>query len=743
MKLQFDCPICEERFLGPAQPNNAVKCPSCSHQFASAGTQHDSAAPPVVQPPQFSPKQLASQRSQPPPLKSKQLSPTELESPEFDPSKLVPPDSQKNSVREPLQKPSSEPIEELTAKPAAEIDPNRKTVPLAPKSHPILIILGLLLLCCILGALLFYSVTRPNSTAAALEGNQPNATSTDLENDASVESGKFDAAEPATKISDEPADAGEASTESELDDEQPSDRSASAGPSDAIPDEDHSDLNGPNSDDNSEDSDAKIRAKLDDAIERNRSAESDTNPETIEKPPMQEPRFSMIKSSVADDVWDDIQPSLVDLVIETPFGNKRATGLIVDSRGWMLTSHSACLGASKIRLTASVSSLLRLQSGSPLSDFARGVIGVDPANDLALLSINRRFTSLNKISTADRDFIVKGRRLIQCTPPTEELPYPVAEVQIHDRGLVGKLRKRNQTAISEMESQLLKESPIDWIVHSINEATCPGAVLADETGVVQAMNVFQTTERGYAVPVAQLGSLLAEGEKANGVKKISVLTPPEAKLPDVPKETTVAPIDVPETPKEDLGVLPFDHPFGKTSLDLNQFFKACNSFQWSPQNRGNFLEVQTAAEAFYNAQQLLIDQANDKTTASTVSNQLEYWNKHVLEMQRANDDIAKMIDTSNTHAAVAILKSDGFFMAFVKHYELDLKDELLIVNVVGTDCYISFPFDEKIKPMVPGDTWVLFGKTPPTAAVTVRPANDREKIKHHAVHVFHQFGKVN
>ena len=93
--------------------------------------------------------------------------------------------------------------------------------------------------------------------------------------------------------------------------------------------------------------------------------------------------------------------------------------MIVDSRGWVLTSYHAIKDAWQVEVTASAKSLEALEKSKPLQDLARGVIAVDPVNDLAIIEVNRRFVvSLANVKIYDDDRIVSGEFLFQSEPPS-------------------------------------------------------------------------------------------------------------------------------------------------------------------------------------------------------------------------------------------------------------------------------------------------------------------------------------
>lgn len=120
-----------------------------------------------------------------------------------------------------------------------------------------------------------------------------------------------------------------------------------------------------------------------------------------------------------DDCWKLTQPHLLSLLIQGPGGTRQATGTIVDSRGWVVTSYQAVKDAWRIEVTSAAKSLVDSYGNQPLNDLARGFIATDPENDLALLAVNRRFVvSFADVEISKNSQIVAGEHLLQCGPPS-------------------------------------------------------------------------------------------------------------------------------------------------------------------------------------------------------------------------------------------------------------------------------------------------------------------------------------
>lgn len=237
MKLQFDCPICEDRFEGSPSPDQKVTCPGCGHVFSSVGFESLKTAPPVFR-----------NRQQPQP----------------------------GSAQSPVAAQASGRVPDLNS---ATVDddiadlgkvfvPKRKS-----KTVPILVMIGLLTCCAVLGAALYGAMTGNLQITKSPETDEVS----DLTR---FETGEIESPE------NEP-------TESEAEVEE-------TGTSQTTTDA----TTAPKPDTNETDPD------------------SDPSSEPVAEPPsavepMKPPVFSMIKPRDADAVWDQTQPYIVSLAIES------------------------------------------------------------------------------------------------------------------------------------------------------------------------------------------------------------------------------------------------------------------------------------------------------------------------------------------------------------------------------------------------------------------------------------------
>lgn len=117
-------------------------------------------------------------------------------------------------------------------------------------------------------------------------------------------------------------------------------------------------------------------------------------------------------------LWSTLYPYLVELTVRTPGETRRVAGVLVDSRGWVLTSLSAIRAAQVIEVRVAAKTFNSEAVTGELRDECRGLLAEDPIHDLALLEINRRLvTAFSNLDVDPGTLIVRGDTLIGATPP--------------------------------------------------------------------------------------------------------------------------------------------------------------------------------------------------------------------------------------------------------------------------------------------------------------------------------------
>ncbi len=250
---------------------------------------------------------------------------------------------------------------------------------------------------------------------------------------------------------------------------------------------------------------------LDDALSKSKAEPKEKK--APELPPVDE-TLEFFNARQCEIAWSKVNGYLVKLDVKTPLRNRTMTGLIVDSRGWVVTSLKGLEDAGQVTVTLAGKNLSDQPPFRELVDLSRGIIATDPKHDLALISINRaQVINLADIKLAEQDNLVESKRmLIARTPPPRHRQW-LAECRIAGRKPLSQL---SDSIKNEIESAGLHEdTEIRWIVAPPRLPTdlaqeLAGSPIIDENGIVHAINTgLQPDKQSIAVPVKVVRELLA------------------------------------------------------------------------------------------------------------------------------------------------------------------------------------------------------------------------------------------
>ena len=206
-------------------------------------------------------------------------------------------------------------------------------------------------------------------------------------------------------------------------------------------------------------------------------------------------------------VWQQVNSYLVKLDVETPAGKHVASGLVIDSRGWIATSYSAIQNATSIKVTLASRNF---DSGKAWRDKtfpAKGVIATDQEMDLAIVSADSDLViSLVDVPFEESDHLVGADRLIVARSPPADCRLWFSETRVDERPPFSDLEQSVQQEIRS--SGLVQRENFGWIKHSLNptEETW-GAPIFDREGNVVALNTALKVDgmrQSFAVPVKEL-----------------------------------------------------------------------------------------------------------------------------------------------------------------------------------------------------------------------------------------------
>ena len=317
--------------------------------------------------------------------------------------------------------------------------------------------------------------------------------------------------------------------------------------------------------------------------EQSAASRTSTFPESAKKPKQirhgeLKPReFVYHNAKQVDQCWNQIHPHLVKLTVHDGLGSHPAVGTIVDSRGWILTSYSTIKGASKIEVASGYKTIDQYYQDAKLTDTVRGIIVSDPEQDIAVLSVNRRFVeSFAEVVITQKDFVVEGEFMLQCAPPNPESAHGCYESKV---GISGKFDRLREPGKSLAEKMKLASTELSWIVCPDKQKAVPGSPLVRIDGSLEAIHVFSKDDKAHYVSVHLLKPMLADAV-------------------DRPQ---------PLSSLQDNGrfAVDIDHPLKETSVLLNLSSDVCKQFDWIPKDQTQYQQLREFSGHFAKAIKLV------------------------------------------------------------------------------------------------------------------------------------------
>ncbi len=390
--------------------------------------------------------------------------------------------------------------------------------------------------------------------------------------------------------------------------------------------------------------------------------------------------------------WDLIHPHLVKLTVHDARGTHEAIGTIVDSRGWILTSYSAIKGALKIDVSSGYEKIDQYYLPPNLTDSVRGIITSDPAQDLAVLSINRRFiVSFANIAITDKDFVIEGDFMIQCSPPTPKNVYSCNESKI---AISGKFDDLSTASKSVAKSKDLVSNTLPWIVCPDQREPLPGEPLARIDGTLEAIHVFNVENNAHYVSVHNLKTLLADAKDD-----------PQP-LRSMQQSGGVAG----ESDQVAVGV---DHPIRQTSVEMNRLATACQKFNWIATDKTEYENLQTFAEQFATAIKFI--KANQKTDPD-LTTEIQAQVKQIKTSIAAgvNKPDKASVELMNQLAATDLKKAGRIvpFYGHVTELEVSVRHDVLELSRTEPAISVCLNPDESRDPFYRGDVCLAFIEVP-------------------------------
>ena len=442
-------------------------------------------------------------------------------------------------------------------------------------------------------------------------------------------------------------------------------------------------------------------------------------------PPWTQPRKQRFSGKALRESWLAVQPHLVKLTVDSPFGTRVVTGTLIDSRGWVLTSYRAVQQARSITVQGCPKSAPVSADGSAdeLVDQVRGYLATDPQHDLVILQVNRRFViSFRELEFAKQDRIVTSQRLIQCLVPTDAYPWPTTECRVR--------RQRTEDLEPALAERLraagLETDQMEWLAHDNPAPTLPGALLVDAEGTVQAMTlgiapIPPRSGTSVAIPAHFIRELKAS---ANGVVQ-SLPLPAAAEAGNAAARRAQPSDRWSGTPNagalpDGLVALPTTSKHRSLSVALNRAGDACRQFGWWPGDATRSVALNDFVTQWTRARKIVENREGSDQELEMLQQQVDFWagqlKQRVLDHQPLDDSAMQAFNEAVEHPG----DGPGPFLIFAEIHlgaitspeikiEAQAPDETVTLRVVGRDHLLIGNTRPGWPILRPGTRWLVWG----------------------------------
>ncbi|MEE2825653.1 MAG: serine protease [Planctomycetota bacterium] len=454
-----------------------------------------------------------------------------------------------------------------------------------------------------------------------------------------------------------------------------------------------------------------------------------------------EPKPRIYSGKSIGDTWLKVQPHLVELTGETAFGEIHATGILIDSRGWVLTSYRAIQGATEITVSQSRKSME--EPKGELTDLVRGVIASDADHDLVILKVNRRFvTEFRDLPIAERDVIVPRQYLIQCVPPSQSYPWPAVECPVESRKTYAELGEREQQQLRDIG---YGENSTSWILHPVPSPRNRGAALVNEQGelvgmTVEAFPVKSGTDLCLAIPAEHILDLKQQANNTSTplplaeVNRRAANQPTANHAPD-PEPATAVNKDEAGGPPEEAGsltILPKESPWYDLSLELNRAGRTCSQFGWWPGNDDQTANLQNFVDQLATTERVIAEkQSENESETALLQNQIDYWWRQFSAGFQPTDGLSETAQAKLNQRYEkgsqneSILNLVGFAKVHIPLSEGVLVNEepCVTFQLLGTKALLTAPADDVWPALRPGANCLFVAELQPGVLFITDPAN--------------------
>lgn|GEM_PF-4264412 len=428
-------------------------------------------------------------------------------------------------------------------------------------------------------------------------------------------------------------------------------------------------------------------------------------------------------------LWAQLHPYVFRLVVKKSDSERTISGLLLDSRGYLVTSLAAVEGATSIVAAPAPSDPLAELPSDALKDEVRGVLAVDRVHDLALLQINRRLVNVVSGLQPSDKLLVPGRALIQSAAIGPERFGWLTETKIKESSP----EKFPAALRQQIERRELDLSPY-WPQHQLQLSSGAGAGLFTDDGRLAGVNTGIKHEGGQFISEAKLVfELLKQAKEPAG--PLSALTKQsKPATTNAEASTTSEPSPAETLANSGPGASPFPagHEAEPLAKRLADAAFACEAFGWLPGEEGvQPAELPAALVAWREARELLRARRLFPDDSKLLSKQVTHWtgriNATLLSLDR--EQSAEL-----NRKAWASLKGESA-QTLVLFVRVALQPgtsprlagvDTATFQLLGTDQYLIAEIEQNAAPLLPDSEWLVVATIDPSEEVLVNPQPDKQ-----------------
>ncbi|MEQ1906660.1 MAG: serine protease, partial [Pirellulaceae bacterium] len=269
-------------------------------------------------------------------------------------------------------------------------------------------------------------------------------------------------------------------------------------------------------------------------------------------------KFAYHTPREAEDLWARVFPSILELKISRGGTESSVAGVLVDSRGWVVTSYSGIRDADQILCRVAPSQMTFNFNATAVTDTSKGILAFDADVDLAIIQINRKLVDVITPITIAKQPPVVGVRTFMAAPPSLSKFAWVSESQIAFESFSNSITENLKTTI---EAAGLKPDR-SWQVHDTVAPAVPGSpIFTIKNALIGVVTKGSTKSK----------AIVASGDEiSNLIKQVG----DEPIIPATVQDNFLAPPNMPQ--------LPVASDYYTQSRQLNDTALACLPFDWIP-----------------------------------------------------------------------------------------------------------------------------------------------------------------